>query len=216
MHTNVCKPVGRTYRKTPVFSATMTYLVLNPYWTVPPGILKNDVIPAVKKDINYLAPKKIKVLDQDGNVVDPKTVDWQVAKTGQYTFRQEPGIDNSLGLIKFMFPNVYNVYIHDTPAKELFEKTERIFSSGCIRIQKPFDLAEHLLQNQDGWDMERIKQSTTPGSKPLTVNLKKTVTVHVLYLTAWGEEGKSVQFRKDVYERDKAIATGLSALPPEL
>jgi L,D-transpeptidase YcbB len=208
--------VGRTYRKTPVFSATMTYLVLNPYWTIPPGILRYDVIPAVQKDVSYLAKKRIKVLDQNGKIVDPNLIEWQTAKTQQYIFRQDPGKDNSLGLLKFMFPNRYSVYIHDTPSKELFEKDERVFSSGCIRIQKPFELAELLLQKHEDWNREKLEKLTKPNSKTLTVMLKNPITVHILYLTASGEGGKHAQFRNDIYNRDKAIAIALSKGPQEL
>lgn len=207
--------VGRIYRKTPVFSDTMTYLALNPYWTVPPGILRNDILPAVKKDVNYLARKRIKVLDHNGNVVDPLSIDWETTKGREYTFRQDPGRNNSLGLLKFMFPNTYSVYIHDTPSKGLFEKNERAFSSGCIRIQKPFELAEYLLYQQDDWNREKLKKLTAPSSKSLSVILKKTIPVHILYLTAWGEAGKQVQFRKDIYDRDSVIAIALSQGPPE-
>lgn len=208
--------VGKPFRKTPVFSATLTYIVFNPYWTVPPVILKNDVLPAVRKDVGYLATKRMKVLDQGGNEVDPATIDWQNINPWKYTFRQEPGRDNSLGLVKFMFPNNYDVYMHDTPSKELFTRSERAFSSGCVRLQNPLDLAAYLLKGQDDWNREKIAKLTAPGGTPYTVVLKKPLPVHLLYLTAWGEEDGTIQFRKDVYSRDKAIARALGAEAPEL
>jgi murein L,D-transpeptidase YcbB/YkuD len=115
-----------------------------------------------------------------------------------------------------MFPNPHHVYIHDTPSKGLFTRTDRTFSSGCIRIEKPVELATFLLNGQDDWNREKIEKVITTGGNPLTVHLERYVPVHILYLTAWGVKGKAVQFRKDVYERDKAIEMALSAGPPEL
>lgn len=129
--------VGKNYRKTPVFSSKITYLVLNPTWTIPPGILNADVLPAVKKDINYLKKKNLTVYDDKGNVIDPAAVNWSSPIVKTYMYRQPAGPDNALGAVKFMFPNEFSVYLHDTPAKDLFEKTERSFSSGCIRVHNP-------------------------------------------------------------------------------
>ncbi|MGY6561671.1 MAG: L,D-transpeptidase family protein [Luteibaculaceae bacterium] len=205
--------VGKPYRETPVFSSRMTYLVFNPDWTVPPTILRNDVIPAVAKDPNYLKQKRMVVLTTSGKPVDPATIDWKSFKGRgfPYMIRQEPGPDNALGLVKFMFPNQHNVYIHDTPSRELFRKTERIFSSGCIRINQPMKLAEILLEKNGGWDAQRINQ--TVGSKQSrTVNLAEPIPVHLLYLTAWADDQGVVHFRRDVYNRDKVLIEALKKI----
>jgi L,D-transpeptidase YcbB len=205
--------VGRPYRQTPVFSSTMTYLVLNPDWTIPPVILRNDVIPAVIANPGYLAEKRMKVLSRDGREIDPASIDWKGAvRSGfPYLIRQEPGPDNTLGRAKFMFPNQYNVYIHDTPARELFARTERTFSSGCIRVDRPLELAEHLLGDNAEWDDARIEQVVNQG-RQRTVTLRRPVPVHLLYLTAWADEKGIVYFRRDIYERDPALLTALKQL----
>ncbi|MBE0425069.1 MAG: L,D-transpeptidase family protein [Nitrospirae bacterium] len=137
------------YRRTPVFSDKITYLVLNPYWHIPPKIAVQDKLPLIQKNPDYLEKEKIRVFQgwgAESKEIDPKSVNWSqvTEKSFPYRLRQEPGSHNALGRIKFMFPNKYNVYLHDTPSKELFLKTERTLSSGCIRIEKPIELAEYL------------------------------------------------------------------------
>jgi murein L,D-transpeptidase YcbB/YkuD len=138
--------VGRPYRRTPVFKAEMTYLVLNPTWTVPPTILREDILPAQRRDAGYLAGRNIDVIDGGGRSVDPSTIDWRGQRTFPYRFVQRPGPTNSLGQVKFMFPNDHAVYLHDTPSRELFERASRPFSSGCIRVEDPLMLARLLLE----------------------------------------------------------------------
>jgi L,D-transpeptidase YcbB len=202
--------VGRPYRKTPVFSSVMTYLVLNPDWTVPPTILRNDVIPAVIKSPSYLTEKRMKVLTLDGNEVNPSSIDWKRAAQGSfpYIIRQDPGAENALGKVKFMFPNLHNVYIHDTPTRNLFSQTDRAFSSGCIRINKPVELAEILLKDNPRWTPEQIKEVLNQG-KPRTVHLQRPLPVHLLYMTAWADSNGIVYFRKDVYDRDQPLLMAL-------
>ncbi|MGB0166266.1 MAG: L,D-transpeptidase family protein, partial [Luteibaculum sp.] len=184
---------GKPYRRTPVFSATMQYLVFNPTWTIPPGILNNDIIPGVKKDPNYLAKKKISVLDREGNALDASSVDWQSKEVRAYTYTQPPGPDNSLGAVKFMFPNSFHVYLHDTPSKELFQKTERALSSGCIRVQQPLSLAE-LVLNDPSWNKERIDK-LIQSRVTTTVAIKEKPRVHLLYWTSWVDKDNKVHFR---------------------
>ena len=207
--------VGKPYRKTPVFSGTMTYLVLNPYWGVPPTILFNDVLPAVKSDVGYLARKKIRVF-RGGVEVDPSTINWASLSSGNfpYTLRQDPGPLNALGQVKFMFPNTYNVYIHDTPSREMFQRTERAFSSGCIRLHNPLRFAEYVLQSDPRWSRSRIDQVIKEG-KEQTVMLMEPLPVHILYLTAWFQDGQ-VHFRKDLYDRDGALQASLDEPAPKL
>jgi len=207
--------VGKPFRKTPVFSDLMTYFVLNPYWTVPPTILFNDVLPEVKKDINYLKVKNMKVL-KGSEVVDPQTIDWSKLSRSNfpYTIRQDPGPTNALGAVKFMFPNKYNIYIHDTPSKELFNRPDRAFSSGCIRLNKPMGFVDYLITDIPDWNSEKVDNTLKTG-KDKTVMLKKPINVHILYLTAWADDS-GVQFRNDVYQRDAAVIEALAESAPTM
>ena len=210
--------VGKTARKSPVFSGKMTYLVLNPTWTVPPRIFFQDKLPVIRKDPSYLTNNGFEVFagwGQDGAPIDPTTIDWNQVGPGNnpYRIRQKAGPKNALGRIKFMFPNDYDVYLHDTPSRELFAKSERTFSSGCIRVQDPVGLAEYLLRDQPGWNREQI-ESVLATAKERTVNLSRPIPVHLLYWTAWTDEGGVVHFRKDVYERDGAVLRALDAPAP--
>ncbi|MDN3686802.1 L,D-transpeptidase family protein [Cyclobacterium jeungdonense] len=195
--------VGKSYRKTPVFNATMSYLVFSPTWTLPPTILKNDALPAIRKNINYLAQKNMKVIDHSGQEINPNSVDWQQMNGDNfpYLIRQSPGPQNSLGLVKFMFPNKYSVYIHDTPSRELFYREDRALSSGCIRIEKPFELAQLLLKDQPLWSDERIR-SAMNGKKEQIVRLDRKIPVIILYLTFWTDSNHRENIRRDIYDRD--------------
>jgi L,D-transpeptidase YcbB len=199
--------VGKDYRETPVFNSKIRYLVFSPSWTVPPGIMQKDIIPAVRKDVNYLSQKNMLVYDSKGKLTDPATINWK--KDGmRYTVRQSPGNQNSLGKVKFMFPNKFNVYLHDTPSRELFWRDERTFSSGCIRIEKPFELAKILLNNMPEWTDDKIKQAMNSGIEK-TVILKSSVGVYLYYLTAWATENGEIHYRSDIYDRDLAVITAL-------
>ncbi len=202
--------VGKPYRRTPVFKAKMKYLVLNPTWTVPPGILRNDILPAVRKDPGYLQRKGLAVIDRNGKEVDPATIDWSTvsARGFPYQLRQGPGPNNALGRVKFIFPNEHFVFLHDTPSRELFERPDRSFSSGCIRIESPLDLAAQLLADQPEWSRARIDRVIKSGSTQ-TVFLSKPLTVLLLYWTVGVELQDTIQFMKDVYERDSAVLEAL-------
>jgi murein L,D-transpeptidase YcbB/YkuD len=210
--------VGREYRQTPMFSASMTYLVLAPYWHVPPNIAAADKLPAIKADPGILVAQRFSVLDVATNEpVDPATVNWQSLNGAElnrrYRLRQDPGPFNALGSVKFMFPNQHNVYLHDTPSRELFSRTSRTFSSGCIRIQDPLDLAEYLLSDQAGWTRSRIEE-VIAGGVERTVRLTHPLPVHLLYWTAWSDEDGTLHFRNDIYQRDQAVWRALQADPP--
>jgi murein L,D-transpeptidase YcbB/YkuD len=200
--------VGKPYHATPVFKDKMTYLVLNPTWTVPPGILRKETLPAIRRDPDYLKKKNMSVIRSDGSVVDPSTVDFH-AKRFPYGIRQEPGPNNALGRVKFIFPNPYFVYFHDTPSKSLFDQSARAFSHGCIRTQNPLHLAELLLADQ-GWDRARIDKVIDSG-KMTTVTLEEPLTVFLLYWTAQVRPDGTVEFREDIYHRDGRIIKGLNA-----
>jgi murein L,D-transpeptidase YcbB/YkuD len=209
--------VGRPYRRTPIFSATMTYLVVSPYWHVPPGIAVRDILPAIKKDPAYLAEQGIRVFEgrgADEQEMDPGTIDWKSLSATRfpYHFRQEPGDRNMLGRLKFMFPNWYNVYLHDTPLRELFSPASRPFSSGCIRIERPFGLADYLLRGDTRWTPEAIAAAASVD-RETTISLRQPIPVHVLYWTSWADG--EIEFRDDVYSRDAALAAALTEPPPK-
>ncbi|UCD84126.1 MAG: L,D-transpeptidase family protein [Deltaproteobacteria bacterium] len=209
--------VDRPYRRTPVFSDMITYLVFCPYWHVPKGIAAADILPQLRRDIGYLTQNNIKVFPEWGpesKEIDPTGVDWFRVNSGNlnYRFRQEPGPSNALGRIKFMFPNKFNVYLHDTPSRELFAVSERTFSSGCIRIERPLDLAEYLLRDEPGWKREKII-AVIEKNVEQTKRLPRPVTIHLLYLTAWAENDGRVQFRNDIYLRDEPVYQALTERP---
>jgi murein L,D-transpeptidase YcbB/YkuD len=202
--------VGRPYRRTPVFRAAMKYLVLNPTWTVPPTILREDVLPQVAKDPAYLAKHRMQVVDDRGRPVDATAIDWSrhPAQPFPYHIVQHPGDDNSLGRIKFMFPNSHTVYLHDTPAKALFDRTERTFSSGCIRIEQPVELAVLLLADAERWSAERVREAIATG-ETRAVLVKREVPVLLLYFTAAPDGTGGIAFRPDVYGRDAPVLAAL-------
>ena len=210
--------VGKGYRRTPVFSGKMTYLVFNPYWHVPPGIAIKDKLPLIRKDPDYLVKQNMKVFQgwgADAKEIDPQSIDWSKVTAKNFTFRlrQDPGPSNALGRVKFMFPNRFNVYLHDTPSRELFEKTLRTFSSGCIRIEKPIELAEYLLRDEPKWTHETILAAIEKQVEQ-TVRLPRSIPVHLLYWTAWVDREGSLHFVRDIYGRDKRLDEALREKPP--
>jgi murein L,D-transpeptidase YcbB/YkuD len=198
--------VGRPYRQTPVFKAEMTYLVLNPTWTVPPTIFRQDLLPELRRDVSYLAARNIDLLDGGGQAVDPTTVDWS-GRSFPYQLVQRAGADNALGRVKLMFPNEHFVYLHDTPNRDLFERNSRAFSSGCIRVENPFELAELLLGRS--WPRERLDALVASG-RTQTVFLDKPITVMLLYWTTEVDAAGRVAFFPDVYGRDPAVMAALA------
>lgn len=203
--------VGKAYRKTPVFRDRIRYIEFNPTWTVPPTILRNDILPRVKKDPGYLQTKNLRVLDRNGKAIDPATIDWSryPAAGFPYLLRQDPGPKNALGRVKFMFPNKHAVYLHDTPHRSGFDRTRRAFSSGCIRIDDPFAFARLLLDDQPEWDQARIDR-VIESRKTIRVNLKEPLTVMLLYWTAEVDADHRVIFRGDIYDRDAGVLSALN------
>ncbi|MEE9547853.1 MAG: L,D-transpeptidase family protein [Nitrosomonadaceae bacterium] len=202
--------VGKTYRKTPVFRDRIRYIEFNPTWTIPPGILRKDILPKVKRDPQYLQNKNMVVLNQQGKQIDIATIDWSQypGKGFPYLIRQQPGPNNALGRVKFIFPNKHSVYLHDTPSKSGFKRAERAFSSGCIRVQNPFHFAELLLADKPGWDRAKI-DAVVESRKTTRVNLSKPLTVMLLYWTAAVDNERRVVFKQDIYDRDGAVLVGL-------
>jgi murein L,D-transpeptidase YcbB/YkuD len=210
--------VGRLYNRTPVLSDTMRYIVLNPYWHVPRGIAAEELLPIIKKDPSYLAKYKLRVFPNSGpdtREVDPANIDWSALSSAEFPFRlrQDPGPINSLGRVKFMFLNKFNVYLHDTPARPLFEETQRDLSHGCIRIQKPIELAVYLLQQEPGWNREALVRALD-DAVDRTVPLPEPIQIHLLYWTAWADADGTIQFRPDIHGGDDPLWQALRAPPP--
>jgi murein L,D-transpeptidase YcbB/YkuD len=206
--------VGKAMRtQTPVFTRDMTYVVLRPYWNVPPSILRSEIIPAIQRDRGYIARKNFEVATYDGKVVTSGEVSDEVLaqlRAGKLMVRQKPGSTNALGLVKLMFPNEYNVYLHSTPSQELFSRTRRDFSHGCIRVEKPAELAAWALRNNPGWTLERVKQGMQSGKDDATVSLTKKIPVFIVYGTALAYENGEVHFSDDIYGHDAQLAAALA------
>ncbi len=210
--------VGRPARRSPVFSANMTYLVVNPYWNVPTSIAVEDILPELQKNVAYLSQRGIRVFQNwalDAPEVDPSTVDWHAYHANRFPFRlrQDPGPNNALGRIKFMFPNQFAVYLHDTPNRSLFKRIQRDFSSGCIRVEAPFVLADFVLAGNQQWTPNALTQAIKEG-ETRTIRLNHPVPVHLLYMTAWADERDVIQFRSDIYDRDRDLDRALSRRRP--
>jgi len=182
--------VGKAAHNTVIFTGDLKYIVFSPYWNIPPSIVKNEVLPAIKNNPGYLQRNNMEITGNSG---------------GLPVVRQKPGPKNSLGLVKFLFPNSYNIYLHDTPAKGLFSQDKRAFSHGCIRLAEPQKLAEYLLRNDPGWTTARIEKAMNSG-KEQYVTLKKGVPVYVGYFTSWVDKEGRLNFRDDIYGHDSQMA----------
>jgi murein L,D-transpeptidase YcbB/YkuD len=199
--------VGTKKHSSPIFTSQMKYIVFSPYWNVPNSIARNELIPIIRRNPSYLRQKNMEVLTLSGQVLNPATVSWST-KSFPYLIRQKPGEDNALGLVKFMFPNPYSVYLHDTPSKSLFERDDRAFSHGCIRLQNPFRFAQILLLDRPEWNDANI-QNAMLQPKEQIVNLQREIPVVILYLTFWVDSKGIAQFRPDIYERDREVLEAL-------
>ena len=177
--------VGNVLNKTVIFSGKMSFIVFSPYWNVPQSIKEKEILPGIEKNENYLAEHNM---------------EWEGKN-----IRQKPGKDNSLGLVKFLFPNNNNIYFHDTPAKELFNAEKRAFSHGCIRVEKPTELANLILENDANWTPEKIDAAMNKGEE-FRYTLKDKIPVYIGYFTAWVDDEGTINFYKDIYERDKRLA----------
>jgi len=205
--------VGKVNKETPIFSNRVATVVLNPTWTLPFSISSTETLSKLKKDSQYLKKHNMVLLNSKSEIVPDAGIDWDKYKTGHfpYTVRQEPGPHNALGQVKFLFPNKYAVYLHDTPAKYLFTKDDRAFSHGCIRLQNPLDFALFLLDRDEPgkWTAERI-QEIIKTEKTDNINLKSKVPIFIMYWTAAINKEKQVYFTPDIYNRDPAIIKALN------
>ncbi len=205
--------VGTPYRKTPVFTAQMTYLEFAPYWTVPATILREDKLPAIRKDPDYLKKNHFRVIRSSGRAMSEEElagIDWHRVTAERFPgeLRMDPGPWNPLGRVKFMFPNQFNVYLHDTNEPALFDRSRRNFSSGCIRIERPVELARYLLLGLPGWSEERLQEALARTS-PMQVGISPVPT-HLQYWTAWVAADGTVQLRTDLYHRDLDLEVALA------
>ncbi len=200
--------VGKDQQRSCVLSGEMTYLELNPFWRIPDSIAAKEILPEIKNNPGYLMEKRIKVFQDwaeadDGKEVDPKKVKWSRVKADDlgYKFRQEPGPSNPLGSLKFIFPNQCEIYLHDTPARHLFGQSRRDLSHGCIRIERPVELATYLLKNKETWTRKKIL-AEIKNRKRQVVMLPEPINVHIFYGTAWVDQIGELQFRSDIYRID--------------
>ena len=208
--------VGKTYHETPVFSDTIKYVVFNPYWNLTPSIASNETLPKLKKDSHYLKKHNMRIFKgwgPDAPELDATKIDWsKVSKKdmNRYRVRQDPGPDNALGTVKLVFPNKYNVYLHDTPAHGLFKKEQRAFSHGCIRMDRPAEMAAWVLGGEEkGWSLARVNEIIASRKRQVAV-LDQPVPVYILYRTAFvNPEDNTLYFYEDVYGRDKLLAKAL-------
>jgi murein L,D-transpeptidase YcbB/YkuD len=204
--------VGKPYRRTPIFRSEISYIVLNPTWTVPPGIIEHDILPAAQHDPASITRKGLRVIDAQGQELDPASIDWSQYRSGHipYTLRQDPGPSNALGRVKLMFPNPYQVYLHDTPSQGLFERSDRAFSSGCVRVEHALELTEFVLDDPKQWNAASLASAVERGDLR-NVTLRKRVPVLLAYWTAWVDPQGRMNFRRDLYGQDAQWAQALEA-----
>ncbi|HSO42988.1 MAG TPA: L,D-transpeptidase family protein, partial [Rhodospirillales bacterium] len=209
--------VGKPARSSPEFSGLITYLEVNPSWSVPRTIAIEDLLPKIRKDPRFLANNDFSLRTGDGGSVDAQAVNWSGMRPDSfpYALRQKPGPSNALGRVKFMFPNSFDVYLHDTPARGLFSQPVRAYSSGCIRLEKPVELAAKLLEANGNWSDERLRGAIARG-ETRSVILNRPVSVHLTYLTSWRDPDGTVQFRHDIYGRDREMGAALVARGTQL
>ncbi|WP_454456016.1 L,D-transpeptidase family protein [Thauera phenylacetica] len=204
--------VGKPRRRTPSLLDSVTHLVLNPKWVVPPTILREDVIPGAARNPSYLANRRMRVVDRSGQTVDPSTIDWSGARQSGFPYRieQQSGADGSLGRIKFSLSNPYAIYLHDTNARSLFKRAERALSSGCVRVERPAELAALLLADAERWSAQALQAALDSG-RTRTVGVGRDVKVLLHYATAALDDTGAVLLRNDIYGYDAAIVSALDA-----
>jgi L,D-transpeptidase YcbB len=212
--------VGKIDRQSPIMQARATEINFNPFWTVPPSLIKKDLIPKMKGDPDYLTDEKIRVFNKDGQEISPASINWNTDEATHYKYRQDTGADlNSLGFVRVNIPNPYGVYMHDTPSKGIFGDDFRFVSSGCVRVQDVRDYVAWLLKDNPGWGRDQIDEVIRSGQR-LDVKLTTPVNVYWVYITAWATPDGVVQFRPDVYQRDGAgpgpLASAVPAQPMAL
>ena len=212
--------VGKRFSPTPIFTDEISYLVINPFWNVPSSIATEEILVELKKDPGYLERNNMKLLENDGEdarELDARGIDWNAtsAENFRYAIRQDPGPYNPVGHVKFMCPNQFNVYLHDTPSDRLFAESERSLSHGCIRLERPVDLAEYVLRGEGDWSREKIL-AAFETSHNQSVKLPKPLPVRILYWTAFTDDRGRLQFRDDIYGLDKLLERTLQTPRPSI
>ena len=196
--------VGKVGNNTPLFSDEMESVVFSPYWNIPDSIAQGETLPAIAKDPSYLARQNMEIVRTSGEKVDASEVDWNNPEALKgFSFRQRPGAGNALGHVKFLFPNQHNVYLHDTPADNLFGKPTRAFSHGCVRVEEPEQLAKYVLKDYPEWDEQSIGTAMHSGVEK-HVKLKEKIPVHIVYFTSWVDENGGLHFKPDIYGYDNS------------
>lgn len=202
--------VGKIDRQSPVLQTKATDINFNPYWTVPASIIRKDLIPKMQADSNYLTDNHIHAINKDGVEVPPASINWHSLEATNYRFREDPGENNSLGVVRINIANPYGVYMHDTATKGVFGDDFRFVSSGCIRLQNVRDYVAWLLRDTPGWSRDQIDAAIRSGER-IDVKLAQPVPVYWVYVTAWASPDGVVQFRPDIYQRDGFSTTVASA-----
>jgi murein L,D-transpeptidase YcbB/YkuD len=200
--------VGKTMNSTPIFSEKLEYVVLAPYWNLPNSIVEKEVAPAMLRNPGWLDNQNMEIVtkEKDPKPISPSSIDWSsvTEKNFPYMVRQRPGPKNSLGTMKFLFPNEHAVYLHDTPSGQLFSQTQRGFSHGCVRLEKPMELAKYVLQDMPEWNENKIREAIN-GGEEVWVTLPKKMQVYLVYFTSWVDQHGNVHFREDIYGHDKRL-----------
>ena len=196
--------VGKEATRTSIFKGNISQLILNPYWNVPTSIVRKEMLPKLKRNSNYLSKNNMELLS--GNtIIDPSTVNWnKYTSSIPYSIRQKPGDDNALGKMKFIFPNNFSIYLHDTPSRSIFNESKRAFSHGCIRVESPMKLAQYILRNNQKWNSDNL-QSKIESKKTISIQIKPTLPVYIVYFTAWIGNSGEINFRNDLYNMDSQL-----------
>lgn len=204
--------VGKYHKESPIFKGVMEYIVINPTWILPYSIATHETLPNLKKDPGYLEEKHMEVMDNKGKLLNPSSIDWNQYTSGNFPFiiRQKAGPWNALGEVKFIFPNKYAVYLHDTPSRGLYNQQDRAFSHGCIRTEDKWGLLMSLMNDPEVWNMEKINEILESG-ETTKIYLPKPINIYLIYLTAAVDEDNNLMFMKDVYKRDDAVLKALKA-----
>ncbi|MEO8234145.1 MAG: L,D-transpeptidase family protein [Flavobacterium sp.] len=198
--------VGKDAKQTSIFKGNISRIILNPYWNIPNSIINKEILPKLKRNSNYLSRNNMEVVSYSGKEISASTINWnKYSKNVPFIIRQKPGDDNSLGKMKFLFPNSFSIYLHDTPSKELFNQNKRDFSHGCIRVENPKKLALYLLKNNKSWNQDKVnkvlKTNTETG-----IAIKPNMPVYIAYFTAWVDSEGNLNFRNDIYNLDDELA----------
>lgn len=205
--------VGKEAKQTSIFKGALSQIVLNPYWNIPNSIVREEILPKLKQNASYLSKNNMEVL-AGNQVVNPSKINWNSYKeTIPFEIRQKPGKNNSLGKIKFLFPNSFNIYLHDTPEKRLFNQTERDFSHGCIRVETPKKLALYLLRNDKKWNPSKVEK-TLATNQNIEISISPSIPVYITYFTAWVDNKGRLNFRNDIYNLDEQLEKEVFANEP--